>query len=108
LQLNLVKYFKSDEIKRLLIPLTNEFSRCLYQFFMGPSKSDSNNRLIQLSVIQLSGGHCSKKLEMDSDSYCQNIPDFKKVICHAIVEFRHAHNNLGGGGGQHFLGLHWL
>ena len=28
---------------------------------MGPAISDSNNRLIILSVIQLNGGHCGSK-----------------------------------------------
>jgi len=29
---------------------------------MGPALSDYNMRLIQLSVIQLSGGHCTSKM----------------------------------------------
>ena len=39
--------------------LTNEFSRCLYQSDKS-GKFDSINRLIQLFMIQLSGGHRNK------------------------------------------------
>ena len=41
-----------------LILLTDVFSRCFLSIRSGPGQSDSINWLIQLTVIQLSGGHC--------------------------------------------------
>jgi len=50
-----------------LILLTDEFSRCFFKVWAGPDRSDSINRLIQLSVIQLSGGHCMCKIFHSKD-----------------------------------------
>ncbi len=48
---------KIDNINRM-IQLTDVFCE-LFRCEMGPVISDYNTRLILLSVIQLSGGHCN-------------------------------------------------
>jgi hypothetical protein len=53
---------KSDDNKRI-IQLINLFCALLrYNRIIGPALSDYNMRLIILSVIQLSGRHCSFKV----------------------------------------------
>ena len=54
---------KSDAIKRLF----DSINRCFFYMFLpirsGQEQSDSINRLIQLTAIQLSGGHCTNQMQ---------------------------------------------
>ncbi len=53
------KYFKSDANNRLFDSINRWISLMFIPVWLGQDKTDSISRLIQLSVIQLSGGHCS-------------------------------------------------
>jgi len=57
---------KSDNNNRM-IQLTDVFC-VLFRYITGSLLSDYNKRLIQLSMIQLSGGHCIVKLELTTTS----------------------------------------